>query len=91
MLNDKKDVLWFKAELYGTPLITYLVAADSYEAVKKSFGCLIERYKISPLEFAGMKEFFNDDVKVVAVRVAQGSSDIVFIKDGEICVLRVIL
>ena len=90
-MSEQKENKWYKAELYGDPLITYLVVAGSYEAVKKSFGCLLERYKISSLDYEGMKEFFADKVFITAVKTSSGGGDITFIKDEEICVLRIVL
>ena len=90
-MPESKTVKWYKVQLYGTPTITYLVAAGSYEAVKKSFGCLVERYKFSPLDYDGVKAFLTDLVHVVAVKVADGSGDVIFVKDDEVCVLRIIL
>jgi len=90
-MSQQKVVKWFKVQLYGSPLITYLVAADSYDTVKKSFGCLVERYKFSPLDYDGMKEFFSDMVRVVAVKIDDGNGDVMFVKGDEICVLRIIV
>lgn len=90
-MSQSETVKWYKAELHSNPVMTYLVAASSYEAVKKSFGCLLERYKISLMDYDGMTLFFNGKVIVTGVKTNTGGADIMFIKDDEICALRIIL
>ena len=88
---EPKEANWYKAELYSEPTITYLVAAGSYEAVKKSFGYLHDRYKISLMDIDSMTEFFKRGVVVLAVKNSIRGVDIVFLRDDENCLLRIIL
>jgi len=89
--RDKKEISWFKVGAYGSPHVTYLVAATSIDKVKKSLGNLSCLYRITYMDHADLTEFFKSLVKIHTVKVAAGIFDLMLIMKSEACVLRILL